>query len=406
MKRIALFSLLAGLGVLGTTSSAMANGFVLHEVSPAGVAQGGAMMAAGDEPATVFFNPAGMTRLKSFEAQASALAYIAPPTSFENSTLRTSERSDPQVFPLGSLFVTGRPTDWLAVGIGGYSIYGLGSKWAEKWSGYAITKQSQLQSFQVQPSIAFGPFKGVSVGAGFDYLIGAFDLSRGLNFGDDRWGTVRMGGATTAMGWNAGVLYEPMKELRLALTYRGAMKVALDKGGKAEFNVPAAFQESFRNQGVKTSLNLPHIFGVGARVKATNELELEADFLYSTFSSYKDLTFTFDDRLLTATQSKNWHDSWQLRIGGKYDIDKVTLRAGFIYDATPVPDATLDPIVPDADRLDFSGGVGYSFGKVRADMAYMLVKTLPRTVSASQNAFPGTYESTVHVVSLGAGVAF
>ena len=49
------------------------------------------------------------------------------------------------------------------------------------------------------------------------------------------------------------------------------------------------------------------------------------------------------------------------------------VRTGIIFDPTPVPDETLDPLFPSGDRFDFSLGVGFKKGAFKLDAAYLLV---------------------------------
>jgi long-chain fatty acid transport protein len=409
MTRKNLICLLAT-STLALPTTAHANGYYLQEVSAPSVGQAGATMAQASDPSTVFSNPAGMTRLEGFQVQANLLLYGALSTSFQGPAPNApKENMDAQVFPIPTLFLNWKVNEWLAVGFGSYMAYGLGVKWPERWSGYSLIRDARIESYQLQPSIAIGPFKGVSLGVGLDVLIGSVDMTRGLQLADGNWGKFRLGGSSSAVGFNAGLLYEPIRDvLRVGATFRSAMKLSLDSG-KGQFDVPPALQETLRNQTVQTSLTTPWSVGIGARYFPTPKLGLEVDGQLVGWSTFNELRFTFADPALNQVQKKDFFNAVQLRVGGEYKVDRTSVRTGFLFDGNPIPDETLDPLLPDSYRFGFAGGFGYAFfeklDKLRADLGYMFVYVPPRTVAAP-NPFPGTYRSNVHVLNIGLSARF
>ncbi len=59
----ALLPLLVSLGITGTASSALASGFAITEQSLRGLGNAFSGSAAAEDASTIFFNPAGLTRL-------------------------------------------------------------------------------------------------------------------------------------------------------------------------------------------------------------------------------------------------------------------------------------------------------------------------------------------------------
>ncbi len=395
MKRILIFVLLVLCPVI-----ASANGFFLYEASPASIAQGGAVIAAGNEPAAVFANPASMTRLDRFNFSLNLNMYLSD-SEFKSEATGKSNQADTALFPTPSFFATYKAHKWVSAGIGTYAAYGLGISWPEKWEGYHLVKSSELQSYSIQPSIAIGSFYGVSVGAGFDIVLGAVRVEQGIPFGDGIYAKMRLGGTTVGYGNNVGIMYEPTKWIRIGAHYRSQVLMKLDEG-KVDFdNVPAPFASTLKDQKVRTGLILPQVVGVGIRAMPITNLEIELDALQVYWSSYKQLSFEFEDTSLNKVQEKKWEDSPQFRLGAQYKYKKWDFRAGIIYDINPIPDDTLDPMLPDNERIDYCIGAGYSFGKFRLDASYMFVNILERTVKADKNPFPGTYDAAVNSFAIG-----
>jgi long-chain fatty acid transport protein len=69
------------------------------------------------------------------------------------------------------------------------------------------------------------------------------------------------------------------------------------------------------------------------------------------------------------------------------------LRAGFVYDPTPVPASTMGPELPDSDKLDYMLGAGYKIGALTIDVAGMYVDKKDRTVNnqTAGTGFNGTW---------------
>ena len=47
------------------------------------------------------------------------------------------------------------------------------------------------------------------------------------------------------------------------------------------------------------------------------------------------------------------------------------LRGGIAVEETPIPNRTLNPGIPDADKLTLNAGIGYKWDKVSLDLGYM-----------------------------------
>jgi long-chain fatty acid transport protein len=377
-----------------------ANGFFLYEVSPSSIAQGGATIAAGNEPASVFTNPASITRLDGLNFSLNLNMYLSD-SEFTGEKSGKTTSAETGFFPTPSFFATYKAHKLVSVGLGTYAAYGLGISWPDKWEGYSLVKSSELQSYSVQPSIAIGPFYGFSAGFGFDIVFGAVTVQKGIPFGDGVFAKMKLGGTTVGYGNNVGIFYEPAKFIRVGAHYRSQVIMKLENG-KVDFDdVPAPFSANLKDQKVKTGLILPQFAGIGVRVTPIEDLEIELDANEVYWSSYKRLTFEFEDASLNQTQEKKWEDAPQFRLGAKYNYKKWDIMAGLILDVSPIPDETLDPMLPDYYRLDYCIGAGYSFGQFHISVSYMLVNVLERTVKADKNPFPGTYDAVVHSFALG-----
>lgn len=72
---------------------------------------------------------------------------------------------------------------------------------------------------------------------------------------------------------------------------------------------------------------------------------------------------------LNNEMSRTLDTSGELRIGGEYKIERLSLRGGYRYEQSPYVDNTTI-----GDLNGFSAGLGYNFGSTKVDLAYAYAK--------------------------------
>ena len=108
---------------------------------------------------------------------------------------------------------------------------------------------------------------------------------------------------------------------------------------------------------------------------------MNADLDYTLWSTFDRIVVTSDNPAFNATDEKQWHDVWCFRIGGQYKLsDQWKLRAGYVYDKSPVGENYFDTRTPDADRQGITIGTGYATGNMTVDLAYMYLRFNKRTI--------------------------
>lgn len=89
-------------------------------------------------------------------------------------------------------------------------------------------------------------------------------------------------------------------------------------------------------------------------------------------------------------------NSSEVRIGGEYKIEKLSLRAGYRFEASPYKDKTTV-----GDLNGYSTGLGYNFGGTRADLSYAYAKRNSKQGFFSQGLTDGASINTqTNTVSL------
>lgn len=172
--------------------------------------------------------------------------------------------------------------------------------------------------------------------------------------------------------FNIGLMYKPVETVSLGLTYRGETDTNFE--GDTYIN-------GILVSGAELEYNHPQQVQAGVRYMPNEKLSLEMDIVWTDWSINNSQVETLDtpvslqilpglnsDPLSTLISARDWDDTKQVRFGMEYNLtDIVTLRCGYFYDPTPIPDHTLDLEWPDADKKSYNIGAGFNFDKLTVD---------------------------------------
>ena len=396
--------------ILGS-ATAFAGGFQLNELGSRAMAQGGAFAARASDPSAIYFNPAGL----GFQSQAELylgttfimpqVSFYGPVTDANDPAIKNETKMTSQTFTPLSLYGTCPVASNITVGIGVTNPYGLGTEWPSDWVGKYITTKVNLASFFYTPTVAYRVSDRLSIGAGLNIVTGTVQLQQEENvINTDTKVAIDMN-AKAAYGFNVGVLYKISPELSAGVSYRSSVK--LNAAGNVSFT-PQIPVVNVIDDDVTSSLTLPATGFAGLAYKASPNLTVEADYQYVGWSSYKDLTIDFkNDPTKDVSEPKNYSDTYIIRIGGEYTMDALKIRAGYLYDHSPVASAYVDPILPDANRNGVNVGLGYQFTKnISADVSYMFLKFDQRQAVNTVDNFDGTYNALANLIGVSLGYTF
>jgi len=381
----ASFAILGGAllgGAVAVTGTAQAAGFYIKEQSVTGLGRAFAGESAmGDDASTIFFNPAAMTRLQGPEVQAGAHLLI-PRAELENrgssATLQT---------PAGALTrpVTGNdggnpydPTPvpnfyaayplmnrdlWFGLGVS--APFGLANKYDPGWFGRYDSIETDLLTLNIAPSVAYRVNDWISIGGGIDFQYADAELTNALFAGPFPDVISKVEGDDWTVGYNVGVLFEPIPTTRIGIHYRSQMEHTLE----GDVNLTQS-GTTVRNAPGTADLNLPDILAIGFAHKVTPKLTLMAEYNWYGWSNFKEI------RVVQAggerTVEQNYEDTFSVAVGAQYEIDESwTVRGGFQYDETPTVDNFRSTRTPDGDRYWLSAGASYNLTENFAvDVAY------------------------------------
>ncbi|HLN91251.1 MAG TPA: OmpP1/FadL family transporter [Patescibacteria group bacterium] len=420
--------------LLFTASTSFAAGFRIPEAGAKAMGMGFAFTAQADDPSAIYYNPAGLTQLKGNNLMVGATYLGLDGGEFTGTTPLTggataSESQKSLDFIIPNAYYTHTTSDgYIAYGVGIFTPFGLGQEYENKNTSIFRNQITliDLQTVVVNPTIAFKINEYLSVGAGIDYMWGKAKLEKtpvapgaGNLYNstlESDWGL-----DGDAWGYNFGILLKPTENFRIGANYRSPFTLKIKDADVNISNTNPAYASGTlgatpaSTKGSAT-VAMPATFALGAAY-TIGKLTVEADADWTFWSSFQSLPITIQDQvptLFSTNAPKQWQDVVAFRIGAEYRVTApLSLRAGFVYDPTPVPASTMGPELPDSNKLDYTVGAGYKIGSWTIDVAGMYIDKKDRTVNnqavtaAGGTGFNGTWSGgSAWLASLDVGYRF
>jgi len=395
------------------TVDGLAGGFQLNEVGARAMGQGGAFAARGWDLSTMYFNPAGLAGQTGFRASAGG-TLILPKSSFTSPTGASTDMVS-QTFITPNAYAAYGMENGLQFGVGFYAPFGLGTEWPSDWQGKYLAVKTDLTDLVINPTLAYKISDAFMIGGGVSYMWSTVKLNYFPTPAVPA-GTVALDANGHGWGFNLGATYKPTSALSIGASYRHT--TTIDYTGTATFANMGALAPFFPGGTGTTTIKFPNQIFAGIAYQVSPALSLEFDYQWIGWSTFDTLAITLPyGPVFPLTQTplqgpskspKNWKDASILRLGGEYQAKEWAFRLGFIYDITPQPNQFVEPLLPDANRVEGTIGVGYNFSAHwSVDAAYQLIIFNERTVTGPAtgdlNKFPGTYKNSANLFALSLG---
>ncbi len=437
MKKTAIIA--AALLSLPILAKAQAYQVALQGAKQTGMAHIG--VATKLDASAAFFNPGAMSLLEKNGVAAGVSVISAKNAFLSTETGEKFESNNPVGTPFYLYGVWGPKGEGFAsrlkFGLSVNTPFGSSVNWGKDWIGRAALTSISLRAIFIQPTIGFKITENLGIGAGFTYMTGSVNLQRAVLFPTvtNMPAAAELDGSASGMGFNAGIYYQPIKQLALGFSYRSQIDMKVDAGTATFTGAPAEFSQGSNSAPSPTlnylpktatfaaTLPAPSIVSFGVTVMPSEKLTLAAEINYCGWSAYDSLRINYTQavaptgpglptqRSLLAAKSASprlYNDNLVFRFGGQYKITPTfTGRLGYAYALTPVPAGTLTPETPDANRHNFFFGGSYKVGeKFSIDAAIQLVDVAERKDTNVESKLSGIYKTTATVGSLGVSYSF
>lgn len=437
------FALAASTVALMLPAPSHAGGFALSEMSAAslGNAHAGAA-AAAEDLSTIYFNPAGLTRLSGRQFMVSGSA-IRPSANFENrgsfsaaGPLSGGNGGDAGSWALvPALYYAMDISPDLRFGLGMQVPFGLTTEYDAGWVGRYQALKSDLITVDINPTLAYRLSDTVSVGGGVSAQYVNVELSRAIDFGSvcvgsaglatcsaigflpqARDGSVTVKGNDWGYGFNLGALFTPDARMRFGIAYRS--KVSHELSGSANFTKPAglpgpiAAAPTFTNTGARADIDLPDSLSVSGYVDLDPKWSVMADVTWTHWSRFKELRIRFDNGAADSVTPEEWRNTYRVAAAVNYRYnDMWKLRAGLAYDQSPVEGQFRTPRIPDNNRRWLTLGAQYKPSRQDSwDFGYAHLFVSDASLNKSEPPVGGTlvgnYSNDVNILSVQYNRAF
>jgi len=388
--------------------SLSANGLNLNGLGSKAIAMGGAFIGQADDYSAIFWNPAGLTQMKS-----SSISFfvtdLIPSGSYQFPQFGIDAKTKSAMYPSGSVAYFKPINDNLIIGIAAYVPSGTGAKWNGEdlkllTSGVTYRWESFMGVITVSPVIAYKISDQFSLGATLNLNYGMLKLWRpGVGqYNEDLSGF--------AFGATIGALFKPTDKLGIGLTLRTPTKVKFS--GEATMAGAAAVGQATTSDAEREA-TWPLWLGLGISFKATDKLTVNADAQYTNWKKIQTIGITYDNAAWQALKAHpqlkaafnndfdlQWKDAIQWRFGLEYAVsEKLALRAGYYYDPSPSDPGTLNILLPEITYNAFTAGLGYKAEKLTIDfcLEYLMGKDVTSPMSGKM---PGIHGMSILVPNI------
>jgi long-chain fatty acid transport protein len=404
------------LGLLSLMSAmAYAGGYRVSTQSNKQLAMGHTGVAVVNSADILFFNPAGLVHLENkFNLSVGGFGVVSQ-VQYQNTEFGTfSETDSPAGTPI-YLYASYALSDDLAVGLGIYTPYGSNVTWPTDWQGSHLVNEIELSAIFIQPTISYQLFDSVSIGGGPILAIGGVSFNRNANRTltdeqGDRSNIAIEDSGVTGIGWTAGLMFTPTDRFTFGVNYRSLINIDSKEGEATFTNFPNSNLSPFRDgtSGFTATLPLPAELTIGASYK-WDKLLLAFDYNRAFWSEYESLDLVFENGV-QSINPRNYKDANTYRFGAQYEAtEKLTIRAGYYFDESPVQSGFFAPETPRGDSNNYTFGLSYQLNpKFALDASFLYLKF--NEVNESYNGyleggvsapFAGAYQSRAFVAGIG-----
>lgn len=416
--------------VLLASSSAFGSGFALFEQGAKATSMGGAFAATADDPSAIFYNVAGIAQQRHTELLLGGTLinfnnqFTGDPNDVFTSGTTGKYRAH-SFFPPNAYFVMPVGQN-MTFGVGVMTPFGLRTNWANPWIGRFVSRDANIKTVSVQPSLAWQTSDGrFAFGAGAEYrrahvilarnAIGPFNPFTGRV--PDVASTYLASEWSHKWGWNLGFLFKP-GTWRIGLSHRAQMDMPF-KGNvtvtQILTGIPAYDSQVTPllppSQPVTTSISFPAFTHLGLGTSGIPNWDVEFDIVHTNWSRFKNLTVNFvTTPAASFTRPQNWKNADSYRIGGNRHVtEQWDIRLGALYDKNPQPVQAVSPLLPDADRIGVTFGFGWHKGPWVADFSEFVLHFKHRSTNGQAdpvNNINGSYKTDANLASLNLGYRF
>lgn len=188
----------------------------------------------------------------------------------------------------------------------------------------------------------------------------------------------------SGFSFNLGTIFKPVKAVRIGLAYESptwyrltdelSQRVTTSGYGLnatqdntlytsnlvTDPNTTMVFQPYKLQTPGKLTTSFAYLFGKRGLISLDYAMKNYSGTMYSPKNDFSNTNATMSSLLTTSNE---------VRIGGEYKVQKISIRGGYRWEQSPYKDGKTI-----GDLTGYSGGLGYNFGATKLDLAYAYAK--------------------------------
>ena len=349
--------------------SASAAGFGIYEASARGNALGGALVGSTRDASAVYYNPANMTETTNVSFMVSS-SFINPFCDVTVDSARQQKMNSGWFVVPTFYMIVPLSEDW-RFGLGGYSEYGLGTKYKSDWVLKHDTIETTIMQYTLNPNLSYKITDWWSIGGGIKMSYISFN-SKSRPFSGLGLGGLEgeLDGHDYALGYNFATDFKVRDDLSFGLVYRSRINHTI----KGDFDIPGASTLIGMPDHVPASarLDLPQSITGGINWDVTQKFRLGFAATWTQWNSVHDIHFRMHE--YSKTEPLNWRNAWRFGWSGEYDVtDDFAVRLGYVHDRDPSGKYGTT-MLPAGDRHIIGTGFGWKLCEnLRWDVGYSFI---------------------------------
>jgi long-chain fatty acid transport protein len=215
-----------------------------------------------------------------------------------------------------------------------------------------------------------------------------------------------LNGSSVTYGFNFGALVRPIPTVSIGASVISGNDDQVNGSLNLQPSKDGALTAPFTGTQ-QTNLYIPWTLLVGANWDALRLLEIGAELHYwfykgfqsqttaITWTSHTGLESLLPDSLVSQEDYQNsWRVSGGVRLHELPHLRTLEVMAGFHYDSSPVPDATVSLSAPSFDSFGAHVGLRYTLGRYRIGLTYVHYWYVERNITDSVTNPPSNFEAT------------
>lgn len=423
------------LGTAFAAASVHASGYHFGTQSVNAQSTANAAAAEAADASTIFYNPAGLTKLDSSQISVNA-NIVLPSIHYEADSATDFTGLPVQGSKSGKITKTTvaphiygayKVNDNLTVGLGVYVPFGSATEYEKDSVLRHNINKLGLTSIAVEPVAAWKLNERHSFDAGIIAQHTSAELRKYADWGIMEKakalketppnptkaaqikadGHADVKGSDWGFGYQLAWMWDINDRARVGVNYRS--KVSHTLKGDAEWAADGAAAKAMwstmlaangytANEKARVKIVTPESLSVHGMYKVSDKADLFGDVTWTRHSRFDkaELVFEKEKTIVNGksdrtTITPDWRNTYKVGFGGSYQISEpLQLRAGIAFDKSPVRNADYRMnSLPDGNRIWFSAGMKYHIGKNHVvDAAYTHIHindTTYRTAKASGN---------------------